>query len=96
MTAQSNFCRTVLLVAIGLVANAAAMAADGFKVPGTSIVVLPYIETEGGYDSNPDNFVDKTGSAFTKIEGGLKAESDVDGRYYGLTLKGKDVHFDNL
>ncbi len=96
MTVRSNRSLAAGLSALSLLSAQGAVAAEGFKVPGTSVVVRPYVETEGGYDSNPDNFVDKTGSSFGKIEGGLKAESDVDGRYYGLTLKAKDVYFENL
>jgi hypothetical protein len=96
MTFRSNLLLAAGLSVLSMLGAGTAFAADGFKVPGTSFVIKPYVETEGGYDTNPDNFVDKTGSSFGKIEGGLKVESDVGGRYYGLTLKAKDVYFENL
>lgn len=84
------------LASFGLYAVAPAWAESGIKVPGTTLIVRPWVEAEGGYDSNPDNFIDKTGSSFAKTEGGLKIESDTKGQYWGLTLKAKDVYFDNL
>ncbi len=53
----------------------------------------PYIETEAGYDSNPDNLFEKDASGFVKLEGGLKASAVMPGQFYGLTLKGRFIEF---
>ncbi|MEQ1576211.1 MAG: outer membrane beta-barrel protein [Hyphomicrobium sp.] len=96
MARRSSSFAIVALAAAGFCAAPTARAEVGIKVPGTSLVVRPYVETEGGYDSNPDNLIVEPGSSFVKTEGGVKFESDTSGQYYGLTLKVKDVYFENL
>ena len=72
------------------------VAADEIKVPGTSVTYKPYIESEGGYDSNPDGLFRKVGSPFERIEGGLKVTAKAPNETYELFLKAREVHFDNL
>lgn len=66
------------------------------EIGGVSYRWRPYIETEGGYDSNPDNLFSEDGTSFLKLEGGLKASAETANQYYGLTLKGRFIDFMDL
>jgi hypothetical protein len=84
-----------LLAALLLSAPDRAGAAET-AVPGTALVYRAFAETEGGYDSNPDSLVAKTGSPFEKIEGGINVTYTRPQEFYVLTLKAREVHFDDL
>ena len=86
------------IVALPLLAGVFGLPAqaDEIKVPGTTITYKPYIESEGGYDSNPDGLFRKVASPFEKIEGGLKVTAKQTNESYELFLKAREVHFDNL
>jgi hypothetical protein len=66
------------------------------QVPGTKVEFKPYVEAEGGYDSNSDNLVDNTPSAFEKIEGGLTLSAKTPSEYTALTLRARELHFDDI
>ena len=53
----------------------------------------PYVETEAGYNSNPDNLVDVDSSSFVKVEGGFKLSSETTNEYYGLAVKGRIIDY---
>jgi hypothetical protein len=63
------------------------------RITGQKIEFKPYVETEGGYDSNPDNLFDKDSSSFVKLESGLKLSSETKDQYYGLALKGRFIDY---
>ena len=73
----------------------AAQATAGFtyNVDGYKVQFKPYIETEGGYDSNPDNLFDQDASSFVKLEGGLKLSAEKVNEYYALSLKGRFIDY---
>ena len=73
----------------------AALAADRL-LDGLTVTYKPYIEGEGGYDSNPDNSTDQLGSAFEKVEGGLRVIAKNPREYYEFNLKARDIHFNEL
>lgn len=81
-------------LAVAFAGATAALA--GETAPGSSVQVKPYIEVEGGYDSNSDNLVDNTPSAFEKIEGGVTISRKTESEYYGLLLRAREVHFDAI
>lgn len=56
----------------------------------------PYIETETGVDTNPDNSFDPDGSTFIKVESGMKATLERAKEYYALALKGRFIDFMQL
>lgn len=77
------------------------LADDGsgftFKpVDGTEVVWRPYIETEGGYDSNLDNLVNGPGSAFEKTETGGSLKINRPGETYYFTALGRQAVFMDL
>lgn len=84
-----------LVVALGALPHAPALA-DSIAIPGTSIVIKPYVEGEGGYDSNPDNSTSQKGSSFEKAEAGFRITSKGPSDYYEFNLKSKDIHFNDL
>lgn len=63
---------------------------------GTRFQFKPYVETEGGHDSNPDNLFDEDASAFVKIETGLKATAETPTEFYKLTLRGRFIDYSEL
>ena len=65
-------------------------------VPGTTVTFKPYIEGEGGYDTNPDGLFRKVESSFEKVEGGLSVKAKAPKETYELFLKAREVHFDDL
>ena len=65
-------------------------------VDGMTVTFKPYIEGEGGYDSNPDNSSDQLGSAFEKVEGGFKAIAKSPRDYYEFNVRARDIHFNEL
>lgn len=67
-----------------------------FYSGGTRVQFKPYVETEGGYDSNPDNLFEEDGSAFVKLEGGLKATAETATEYYRLALRGRFIDYSDL
>ena len=75
--------------------GSSATAAE-IKVPGTTVVFKPYVEGEGGYDTNPDGLFRKVESPFEKIEGGMAVSAKAPNQSYDLFLKAREVHFDNL
>lgn len=90
--------RHILSYAAGLLfcfSGTAAVATDR-PLEGLSITYKPYIEGEGGYDSNPDNSTDQLGSAFEKVEGGLRVIAKNPREYYEFNLKARDIHFNEL
>lgn len=78
--------------------NVYAGSSDGAAadVAGYDLKFKPYIEVEGGYDSNPDNLVAKEGSSFEKMEAGLRASAERKNQYHELNLKVRDVRFNDL
>jgi Putative beta-barrel porin 2 len=66
------------------------------SVPGTTLTYKTYIEGEGGYDSNPDSLFDHVGTAFERVEGSFKVKSETPTESYELTLKSRDIQFNNL
>jgi hypothetical protein len=87
----------VLMAALlnGAVFAAAAHAGE-VAVPGTTLTYKTYIEGEGGYDSNPDNLFDHVGTAFERVEGSFRVKSETPTETYQLTLKSRDIQFNNL
>jgi hypothetical protein len=71
-------------------------SADDLSIPGSTVKFKTYIEGEGGYDSNPDGLFAKQGSAFEKVEGGLRATSTTATESYELFLKARDILFNSL
>ena len=69
---------------------------SSFYSGGTRFQFKPYVETEGGHDTNPDNLFDKDGSAFVKLETGLKATAETASEYYKLTLRGRFIDYPGL
>ena len=63
---------------------------------GTGFQFRPYIEAEGGYDSNPDNLFNQDESSFLKVEGGFKAIYETSREYYRLDVKGRYIRFEDL
>jgi Putative beta-barrel porin 2 len=56
----------------------------------------PYVESEGGIDTNPDNSFGEDGSGFVKLEAGMKATLERAKEYYALTLKGRFLDYSQL
>lgn len=53
----------------------------------------PYVETEAGLDTNPDNLFDQDGTGFVKLESGLKTTLERSNQYYALILKGRYLDY---
>jgi hypothetical protein len=75
---------------------AVAVQAGEVSVPGTTLTYKTYIEGEGGYDSNPDSLFDHVGTAFERVEGSFRVKSETPTETYELTLKSRDIQFNNL
>lgn len=56
----------------------------------------PYVEVEGGYDSNPDNFFDEEGSSLLKLEAGFKATAETASEFYKLAVRGRFIDYNDL
>ncbi len=65
-------------------------------VAGTSVVWRPFVEVEGGYDSNLDGETDGAGSWFERIDTGSSLKVSRDKSTYYFTLRGRHAVFDNL
>ncbi len=83
--------------------RAAAATAAQAKGPGFSsqwgdfsVTWKPYVETEAGLDTNPDNLFDQDGSGFVKLETGMRATMERAKEFYALTLKGRFIDFRDL
>ncbi len=81
------------LTVVQLLLNATAHAQD---LAGTAITYRPYIEVEGGYNSNPDSLVRRHASHFEKLESGLAIAARRPNELYELTFKVRGVRFDEL
>ncbi len=84
--------------AAALAQNQAQTSGAGFvrQIGDATYAWRPYIETEAGVDTNPDNSFDDDGSAFIKVESGMKATLERAKEYYALTLKGRFIDFMQL
>ena len=83
-------------------AAAAAEEAAVTSVPGTFVVDgvtyrwTPYVETEAGYDSNPDNLFFEDGWRFVKLEAGLALSAEAPGRYAGVSVRGRFIDYQDF
>lgn len=107
---QAALCLCMMLTAQATPAHAddeetraAAATAAQSKGPGFSsqwgdfaVNWKPYVETEAGIDTNPDNRFDQDGSGFVKLETGMRATMERAKEYYALTLKGRFLDFRDL
>lgn len=84
--------------AAALLAQNQAQSGSGFvrQVGDLKYTWRPYIETEAGIDTNPDNSFGEDGSGFVKLEAGMKATLERANQYYALTLKGRFIDFMQL
>lgn len=84
--------------AAALSKNQTLKAGPGFesRVGDATIRWRPYVETEAGYDSNPDNLFDEDGTNFVKVESGLKTTLERANQYYALLLKGRYLDYMNI
>ncbi len=63
---------------------------------GSKYTWKPYVETEAGVDTNPDNSFNEDGTGFVKLESGMKATLEHAKEYYALTLKGRFLDYHQL
>lgn len=56
----------------------------------------PYIETEAGSDSNPDNSFSEDGSGVVKMEAGIRTTFERQNEFYAFSLKGRYLDFRDL
>ncbi|MGL4397331.1 MAG: outer membrane beta-barrel protein [Hyphomicrobium sp.] len=84
--------------AAALAQNQAAKQGAGFvkQIGDARYAWRPYVESEAGFDSNPDNSFTEDGSSFVKLESGMKATLERAKEYYALTLKGRFIDFMQL
>jgi hypothetical protein len=84
--------------AAALAQNQAQKPGAGFirQIGDTTYAWRPYIETEAGVDTNPDNSFGEDGSTFLKVESGMRATLERAKEYYALTLKGRFIDFMQL
>lgn len=63
---------------------------------GTTITFKRYIETEVGYDTNPDNLFRHVSTRFEKLEGGFSVAAKRPTELYELSMRMRGVQFDEL
>lgn len=93
---------SMVAILSGLSYSPLAFAEEATTVPGTVAIAgtswkfSPYIETEGGYDTNPDGLVARVGSSFAKIEtgGDVKAKSATE--TYIASVRARNFEYEGL
>ena len=81
--------------AAALAKNQQQQSGPGFvkQIGDSKYTWKPYVETEAGLDTNPDNSFGEDGSGFVKLESGMKATLERAKEYYALTLKGRFLDY---
>lgn len=72
------------------------MAGTSVVWRGYTVRVNPYVETEGGVDTNPDNSFDEDGTGFVKAEAGLRTTIEDGDEFYAIQFKGRYLDFGDL
>ena len=67
-----------------------------FSTGGMRWAFKPYVESEAGYDSNPDNSFDEDGTSLLKLEAGFKATAETESEFYKLAVRGRFIDYHDL